>query len=255
MKRQKVRKTLLLISMLIFPITLNYFSPYLIVQGSFEGILSGSGMLFLSMLFTSLILGRSFCGWLCPAGAIGEVCATIQDKPVGKRLRFMKYCIWVPWLSAIVFGFVHAGGLNNIDLVYYTDGGISVNAPAGYIIYFSVIALVVVLALTVGRRSFCHGVCWMAPFMVIGTFMRDKLHLPGLRLTARPEACIDCKACNRVCPMSLDVNGMVNKHDMRNSECILCASCADACPKGVLNVRFVADQPRPVGEEAVARES
>ncbi len=122
--------------MLIFPSTLNYFSPYLIVQGSFEGVLSGSGVLFLSMLVTSLILGRAFCGWLCPAGAMGEVCASIQNKPTGKRLNLIKYFIWVPWLFAIVFGFLSAGGLQRINVLYYTDGGISVNAPEGYIVYF-----------------------------------------------------------------------------------------------------------------------
>jgi hypothetical protein len=43
MKRQKIRKTIQLVSMLLFPVTLNYFSPYLIIQGSLEGVLAGSG--------------------------------------------------------------------------------------------------------------------------------------------------------------------------------------------------------------------
>ena len=33
MKRRALRKVILLMSLLIFPITLNYFSPYLVIRG------------------------------------------------------------------------------------------------------------------------------------------------------------------------------------------------------------------------------
>ena len=42
MKRQNVRKLLLIISMLLFPVTIWYMSPYLIIQGAMEGIVTGS---------------------------------------------------------------------------------------------------------------------------------------------------------------------------------------------------------------------
>lgn len=43
--RQRVRKTLLLISFLLFPITIWYFSPYLIIQAASEHIINGSFIL------------------------------------------------------------------------------------------------------------------------------------------------------------------------------------------------------------------
>ncbi|MGN0157328.1 MAG: hypothetical protein ACI39N_08760 [Lachnospiraceae bacterium] len=55
MKRQNVRKLILIISMLLFPITIWYMSPYLIMQGAMEGIVTGSFIVFLLML-----LGLSF---------------------------------------------------------------------------------------------------------------------------------------------------------------------------------------------------
>ncbi len=42
MKRQRLRKALILISFLFFPVTLYYFSPVLIIQGVAEGIVAGS---------------------------------------------------------------------------------------------------------------------------------------------------------------------------------------------------------------------
>ena len=68
MRRQKVRKTLLFISMLLFPVTLNYLSPYLVIRGGFEGVVSGNALLFAGLFLSSLFFGRAYCGWLCPAG-------------------------------------------------------------------------------------------------------------------------------------------------------------------------------------------
>jgi len=38
-------------------------------------------------------------------------------------------------------------------------------------------------------------------------------------------------ACNKKCPMGLNVNKMVKKGNMENPECILCFNCVDICPK------------------------
>ncbi|MDD5936991.1 MAG: 4Fe-4S dicluster domain-containing protein [Clostridiales bacterium] len=74
----------------------------------------------------------------------------------------------------------------------------------------------------------------MAPFMVLGTKVRKPLHLPGLHIKAEKEQCISCKACNKKCPMSLDVCAMVKDGQEFGSECIQCGECVDACPKKVL---------------------
>jgi len=38
--------------------------------------------------------------------------------------------------------------------------------------------------------------------------------------------------------MSLDVNAMVQKESMENSECILCGKCVDLCPNGAIKYTF-----------------
>ncbi len=110
--------------------------------------------------------------------------------------------------------------------------------PGDYIIYFFIIGLIFVLSLTAGKRAFCHYVCWMAPFMIIGTKIKSTRLWPSLRLTTVSDSCNDCKRCNQKCPMSLDVNALVNSGIEDNPECILCAACIDACPQSALRFSF-----------------
>jgi polyferredoxin len=238
MKAQKIRNAVLLFSMLVFPVTLNYFSPYLIVQGSFAGIVSGSFLLFAGLLLTSLIFGRAFCGWVCPAGALQKACAGLNGQPTGPRQNRIKYWIWTPWVGAILAGFISAGGIREVQPLYFTDHGISVSNNYAYITYFLVVGLIAGTALLLGRRSFCHSLCWMAPFMVIGSRIKNKLNAPSLHLEAAASKCVSCKACDRACPMSLRVSQMVAKEQMDHDECILCRNCVDGCHKDAIRIRF-----------------
>ena len=68
MKRQQIRKMFLLISLLLFPVTLYYFSPALIVDAGLQGILNGSFLVFCLLFLLSIPFGRLFCAYLCPAG-------------------------------------------------------------------------------------------------------------------------------------------------------------------------------------------
>jgi len=49
----------------------------------------------------------------------------------------------------------------------------------------------------------------MAPFMMIGRWIRNRFGWYSLRLAADSSECSDCKSCTKTCPMSLDVNAMV----------------------------------------------
>jgi polyferredoxin len=68
-KRQKIRKGIILFSFFLFPAIFYYLSPVLIIQASSKGIINGSFVVFTLLFFSSLLLGRGYCGWLCPAFA------------------------------------------------------------------------------------------------------------------------------------------------------------------------------------------
>ena len=233
--RQKIRRAILLITFLLFPVVFKYLSPYVIIAGSAEGIIAGSLIYFVFLFVFSLFFGRAVCGWTCPAAGMQEWACTVNDKRVkGGRFDWIKYLIWVPWMAIIVLMAVMAGGYSSVQPAYLADSGVSLTSIYDYFIYFIVLALIVILSFTVGRRAFCHYICWMAPFMIIGTKIRNLLKLPGLRLQSDSERCQDCRTCDKNCPMSLDVSAMVQNKKMDNAECILCGTCIDSCPHNVI---------------------
>jgi ferredoxin-type protein NapH len=234
-RRQKIRRTILLIMFLLFPIIYYYFSPYLIIVGASEGVINGSFIVFGSMFIISLFLGRAFCGWVCPAGGEQELCVRLRDKRFkGGKGDWIKYFLWVPWLSIIALMFYNAGGIKSINFLYQTYYGISIQNIESLILFMIIAGIIALLALIAGKRGFCHTACWMAPFMIIGRKIRNIIRLPALCLKADKEKCIDCKTCSENCTMSLDVNKMVKRGDMENTECILCGTCVDVCPNKVI---------------------
>lgn len=238
MRRQQLRKLLLIVSFLLFPITIFYFSPYLIIGGLAEGIIAGCLFIFVTQLCMSLIVGRAFCGWLCPAGGQGEICTSINGKRVNRKYRFIKWIIWIPWIGIIVFLMIKNHGILKSDFFYETIHGISVAQPGNYIIYYGVVFLIFILSVIYGRRAFCHYVCWMAPFMIIDNRIRKSIPIPSLKLDADKDSCVHCKKCTNRCPMSLPVEKMVTTNNMLDNDCILCGECIDVCPKSVIKYSF-----------------
>ncbi|AGF55374.1 polyferredoxin [Clostridium saccharoperbutylacetonicum] len=238
MKRQNVRKLFLISSMLLFPITIYYFSPYLIIQGALEGVINGSFIIFLLMLISSVFLGRAYCGYLCPVSGIQECTVLINDKKAKQGWKNnIKYVIWLIWIIGIILCFVFSKQKLTVDFFYMTDHGISISNIYGYIIYYLVILLVFIPSVLFGKRIFCHYFCWMAPFMVIGNKLGNLLHIKKIRLEAHKDKCINCHICDKSCPMSLNVSEKVNVEKMEDSECILCGACVDSCPKKAITYK------------------
>ncbi len=243
-KRQGVRRVLLLLSFILFPITMNYLSPYLIIESGSQGIVNGSLVAFASMFFGSLVLGRLWCGWACPGGGLQEPVLRVNDRRVGRRVDYVKWAIWIPWVAFVVFAVVRAGGYQSVDLLYGTVGGLSVAGDAerpivaAYAIYLIVVLLFFGLAVGLGRRGGCHAVCWMAPFMIAGRSLRNLGGWPSLRLVADSPKCKQCGTCTGECPMSVHVQDMVASGSMEDAECVLCGTCVDSCPNGVIRYGF-----------------
>lgn len=239
MKRQKIRKTMIFISAMIFPITMFYYSPYIIIHAALNSVICGSFILFTCMLLFSVLFGRLFCGYMCAGAGFGEMAGCINAKsPILGKRKYIKYVIWLIWLSIVTGLYIANGGLKYFDPLYGTKYGISISAIEEYPVYFVVVFLLFGVPLICGKRAFCHYLCWMAPFMNIGIKIRNLLHLPGFRLHIEKEKCINCKLCNKSCTMGLDVYKMVQENCVDENECSMCGACIDSCPKKVIQYRF-----------------
>ncbi|MEF9426500.1 MAG: hypothetical protein L0956_04760 [Candidatus Mariimomonas ferrooxydans] len=61
--RQRIRTGIIFITFLLLPAVYYYFSPYLIIMGASEGIISGSFIVFAFLFLSSLFFGKKFL-WL-----------------------------------------------------------------------------------------------------------------------------------------------------------------------------------------------
>ncbi len=210
----------------------------LIIQASSKGIINGSFILFFLLFISSLFGGRGYCGWVCPGAGCQEAIFLARNKKVLGG-DYIKWLIWVPWISSIVILASMSGGYQRIDFFYQTAHGLSIGDIQSLISYFLVLLLLIVLpALVFGRRSFCHHLCWMAPFMILGRKIGNYFQWVSLRLKSAPEICKHCHTCTENCPMSLPVEEMVHQQSMENAECILCGTCVDGCQEGAITYSF-----------------
>ncbi len=231
----KVRTVLTLVSLMLFPVILNFLSPVVPVFGAMDGVITGSLMLFAAMFLTGMFFGRAWCGWVCPMSALGDLCAKANGKTVSvKKLRTVRYIIFAVWAVVLVTGFILAGGVKKADFLFFTESGVSVDMPLKYIMYYIVLAVFIVTNLLVGRRGACHSFCWMTLFLAGGYAVGKLLKLPQLRIRADADSCTGCEKCTRACPMSLPVSTALKKGSIEASDCILCGECVKSCAKGVL---------------------
>ncbi len=237
MKRQIIRKRLTYISFFLFPATFVYFSPYVIVDASLKGIICGSFIMFILLFLGSIFFGRAFCGWACPLGGAQEILSPLKKKMAIKG-RYIKWFIWVPWILSIIIIDIRNGGYQEINPFFRTSYGFSLGNIYTAIAYIAILALLLISFFAVGKRSFCRHFCWIAPFMILGSKVQSILKTPSLKLVETGNPCINCHRCTSNCQMGIDVEAMVLKKNMKDSECILCGNCEDVCKKGCIKLTF-----------------
>ena len=191
------------------------------------------------IVFT-LIFGRFFCGWICPATFIYELNTNLAAwlRRVGLKTgnrRFdqrMKYLVLVSGLIlSAISGSVLVAGIYPPAIVgreiYYAIaiGGFGVGA-----VFFVGTLL---FDLLVARRGFCRYLCpGGALYSLLG-------HFRIFRIQRIVEECNDCAKCNAICEFGLDP-----LRDGFGQECNNCTACIAICPTDALTFKIsVTDIP------------
>ena len=71
-------------------------------------------------------------------------------------------------------------------------------------------------------RPFCNYLCPYGAFFNIVSFKRV------FKVTRNPDICIDCKICDKSCPVNINVSSLDTVNDVN---CLGCNSCISNCPK------------------------
>jgi len=164
-------------------------------------------------VLTTLFLGRVFCGFLCPFGAIQDALEWLVPqrfrrelpKPVHRRALLAKYGILGVVLFPVLVGLP-------ITLFHYFE-------PFGTVFFWSpsillwTIAGGILVASAIIPRFYCRYACPLGAALAIGSI------LSPFRIR-RVEQCTVCTVCERKCP-----TGAIEGPRIDFKECVRCNVC------------------------------
>ena len=155
-----------------------------------------------------VLAGRGFCGFLCPVGAFLElvhfICKKLHIKEVKRSDQFNRFIRVFRYFFCVFYLVLH--------FVIGIDPGW---------------ALVVLLIITtpIMVRFWC-SIC------PVGTILGLLNRISIFRLRKDTDACVNCSACRKVCPMNNEKVFTQNKTGaVRDVSCIFCGDCVGKCPK------------------------
>lgn len=190
------------------------------------------------------LLGRVVCGWLCPFGLVQDLLHKIPVFRKRKRLPFhniLKYGKYVTLVLLVCVGSMFLfSGFAKIPAFckYLCPSGTLLGAlpllgrnellrsQIGGLFYWKLGVLLFLLFLSVKvYRPFCQYLCPLGA--IYGWFNRFSL----VQIRWEKEKCISCGACERACPVALDVQEI-----SVSPECIRCGKCVGVCPTKCLHL-------------------
>jgi len=198
------------------------------------GLITVNYTMFIVFLISSLILGPFFCGWLCPLGFAQDILSKIGkflylprirvNKNVERVIKFSRYILFI----FILFGFSFAILLDSPYRVF--AGVLSWNFKFISISSWVIFGILMIIGLFI-ERPFCRYLCFEgARYGAVST-------LRIFSINREVKTCINCKKCDKKCPMQVNISTV--KH-VRDPSCINCLECINSCPvEGCLTYNFV----------------
>jgi len=188
------------------------------------------------LVVTTLILGRFFCGFVCPLGTVIDV----SDSMIRLRRRnefSARNGKYIALLLLAVFALAGTSFLHFFDPLIILERALTlvffpvVTHLAGLLLdvrivgYTETVAAFLVLALVIGfgfvtPRFWCRNVC------PLGGLLGALSHFSLFRFSLYAR-CEQCSVCQAICP-----TGAISSGEARvdSRECIVCLRCQYECP-------------------------
>lgn len=202
-------------------------------------------LLGLVTLVVSLLLGRVFCGWICPLGAIFDFYGWFLRRmrvsfegPSPSWFRFKYYLLFALLVFALLGGVSPLMGFDPIVLL--TRVAATVVNPFllhsdeifwrvtqnpknhGYLI--DIATLILFLGIMAGTtkvsRIWCRTACPLGAYLAL--LGRNSI------LRRDTKGCVHCNICSNHCPTG--AISFENPEIYNESECIKCFACSQECP-------------------------
>lgn len=178
----------------------------------------------------TIVFGRFFCGWICPATFLYELNTTLSlwlhrfgiksgNRKFDRRLKYLVLAVGI--MLSVITGSVLISALYPPAIIgrelYFS---IALDGFGAGLVFFVITLL---FDLLVSRRGFCRYVCpGGALYSLLG-------HYRVFRIKRIVENCNDCAKCNAVCEFGLDP-----LHDDFGQECNNCSACIAVCPTNAM---------------------
>ncbi len=246
------------------------------------------GLLWLSgvTLLLAFVLGRSFCGWICPLGTLGQAAGRLRRprrvEKAADRYRpaqETKVAVLVFVLGGALAGAQWSGILDPLCLLVrglaiglgpgteraVRDGAAALAgtplAAASEPVYRAVRDLLLaphpprfeqgmtlsLLLVTVLALSWIIRRFWCRMLCPLGALLGITARLGALRLRQDDERCTSCEVCTYHCQGAADPDV---RGGWRASECYVCGNCTASCNRQGL--AFALERPRVIGMIALA---
>ena len=204
----------------------------------------GAPLLLLALTF---VLGRFFCGWVCPVGTALDLIRPIAfwQKPTqpakakvalarfnpfpAARNSPLRYYVLIATLAGGVLSLQVLGLLDPLVVFHRTATSLTANAFSlsqpplrAWLSAVSFIFMGILILELWQPRFWCRNLCPLGA--LLGVFSRWSL--VNRRVS---EQCNSCGDCRRLCPMN--AIPLKEPHDTNYCDCTLCLECESACDK------------------------
>ena len=198
-----------------------------------KGFVVSMAILYGFTFLTNMIVGRFFCGWGCPVGYVSRLGEDVDVERKKPKRRVLAHLLGAGFVAT----FVAAIMLWWVDPWVMIEGSLTAKlTTVGIFLLFA-------------AGGFMHAFQWRFLFCLkacpIGLYYRYVTSRApvGILFNEVPNPCIECGACETVCPVNIDPKALgeslppsdddpdpnMAPERYGDAECIRCGDCIEAC--------------------------